>query len=365
MRALLVLAIAACQIPTEHFIKPGGDGGGGDGKMPDSPMAGPSNAYAIDPQNGIFQVARDRATGGLTLVSTTPTPLTSSLMSVSDSAGKYIFVIGADPTNPRLTSFTIGANGALAANSTLTFAHCYPQSAAMHPTNNWIAVGCSSAYVAVVPITSSGGFGTAIETPTGAAPAAAAWSNDGKCLFFADSGAVAPQSNVLAYAFDPSQGAISGIGALFGPATASAITASPTANSVFVAGRGGAGNNGVVQEYQYSSNCALTGVHNPVSISMNAERAVVDPTGAHLYVTDGGLWAFSTSANGLAAYATNPYFATTGIAFGVAIHPGLPHVVYVTGYAYQGTIVVNDDGNGNLSQIASLAGNTVFLQLEP
>jgi hypothetical protein len=367
---LLVLAVAACQIPKEHFVKPGDGGGDGmktDG-LPDTPLTGTSNAYAIDPSMGLFKLSRDRATGKLTLDSTTPAQAPAALDSVTDPNGSHVYAVIADSTNPRIQAFAIASNGTLSALPAVAFAHCYPQIAAIDPTGNFIAVGCSTPYVAVVPIstTSTSGLGTPIETAAGVTPQAAAWSNDGKCVFFADPGAGPTQPNVLAYAFDPSTQSLSQASVLSGPATASAVATGPTANTLFVAGRG-TPNNGQVQQYQYTATCGMSAMNPPVSIGMNVELAKVDPMGANLYVTDGGLWAFTITPNGLVPYANNPYFATTGIAFGVTIHPSLPNIVYVTGYAYQGTIVVTNDGNGNLSQTSSLSpsGSTNFLQLEP
>jgi DNA-binding beta-propeller fold protein YncE len=360
--ALLVVAIAACRIPDEHYTRLG-DGGTGDGAMRDAPLDGPplkvlTRGYLFDFTSGIYQLDKI-ANGNLKLASASPTPAGGAATGAINNEGTHLYAL--DRTNKQIIDFAISAtNGSLSQRAMTPIISCTPVSAKVHPGGKFLAVGCSTPEIVVVPIKADGSLGSPVVTGAGVNPATPVFTPNGSCLYVAD---LSPQSGLLIFQFNAATGAVSPNGAVSGPSVPRGLAVHPSGAFVYEAGID------MLKGYSIGAACDLTPMTANIPIGSNTQQLTLDPAGTHAFVTGTEVFVFDIAATGaLTPINGNPFLATGTTMDGAIMDPAVPDRLYITGRGYSGTLVISIAPNGALAQVSSLAagGNGVsWMQLAP
>jgi 6-phosphogluconolactonase (cycloisomerase 2 family) len=358
----LLVALAACRIPDEQFTHiTTGDGGAIDtapgGKdaavNPDALTRG----YLFGFNAGIYRVNKDPATGALTLADPNPTVAGGAPSGASNKEGTHLYaVLGA---SSQLIDYSIAADGALTQQALATTGSCAPISAKLHPGGKFLAVGCSNAQIAIIPIGANGSLGTPKITLAGETPANPVFSPNGTCLYFPDLTGP-PASRILAFQFNAATGTVTPSGAATGPNVPRGLAVHPGGGFAYMAG------SGTIQSYALDATCGLTPLAT-VSPGGTTTQVTIDPPGNRLFVTGSAVFVFTIANNGLLTAAPGSPFLSTGTTMDAAImDPAVPDLLYITGRGYSGTIVTQLGANGVLTQLSSLTingGDFTWLQL--
>jgi DNA-binding beta-propeller fold protein YncE len=293
----------------------------------------------------------------MTLADPNPTVAGGATSGASNKEGTHLYaVLGA---SSQLIDFAIAPDGALTQQAIASTGSCAPISAKLHPGGKFLAVGCSNAQIAIMPVGVNGALGTPTITIAGATPATPAFSPNGSCLYFADlTGPVT--SRVLAFQFNAATGAVTASGAATGPSSAKGLAVHPGGGFAYVAG------SSMIQSYALDATCGLTPLAT-LSPGGITSQVTIDPPGGRLFVTGNAVFVFTIAGNGLLTAAPGSPFLGTGTTMDAAImDPAVPDLLYITGRGYAGTIVTQLGGNGVLTQVSTLtvnAGDFTWLQL--
>lgn len=361
--ALLVMAIAACRIPDEHYTRLG-DGGADDGGMRDAPIDGPppklmTRGYLFDSTSGIYQLDKI-ANGNLKLASANPTAAMGAAVGTINNEGTQLYAL--DRTNKQIIDFAISAtNGTLGQRAITPVNACTPVSAKVHPGGKFLVVGCSTPVIVVVPIKPDGSLGTPVVTGAGTTPATPAFTPNGSCLYVADlNGGL---TNLLIFQFNAATGVVTPNGAVPGPSVPRGLAVHPGGAFVYMAG------SGTLQGYSIGAGCDLTPMTANIPIGSNTQQITLDAAGTHAFVTGTEVYVFNIAANGaLTPVNGNPFLATGTTMDGTIMDPAVPDRLYITGRGYLGTLVISIAASGALTQVSSLTagGNgDSWMQLAP
>lgn len=361
--ALLVVAIAACRIPDEHYTRLG-DGNPGDGMRDAAIIDGPppkllTRGYLFDFTSGIYQLDKI-ANGTLKLASANPTPAVGAAMGTINNEGTHLYAL--DRTNKQIIDFAISAtNGSLGQRVTTPINSCTPVSAKVHPGGKFLVVGCSTPEIVVVPIKPDGSLGAPVVTGAGVSPATPVFTPNGSCLYVADLNS-APIS-LLIFQFNAATGVVTPNGAVAGPPVPRGLAVHPSGAFVYVAG------SDMLKGYSIGAACDLTPMTANIPIGANTQQLTLDPAGTHAFVTGTEVFVFDIAANGaLTPNNGNPFFATGTTMDGAIMDPAVPDRLYITGRGYSGTLVISIAADGALTQVSSLiaGGNgDSWMQLAP
>jgi len=360
--ALLVMAIAACRIPDEHYTRLGD--GPGDGGMRDAPTDGPppklmTRGYLFDSTSGIYQLDKT-SSGGLKLASANPTAAMGAAVGTINNEGTQLYAL--DRTNKQIIDFAISANnGTLGQRAITPLNACMPVSMKVHPGGKFLVVGCSTPVILVVPIKPDGSLGTPMVTGAGTSPATPEFTPNGSCLYVADLNG--GQINLLIFQFNAATGAVTPNGAVPGPSAPRGLAVHPSGAFVYMAGIGN------LQAYSVSAGCDLTAIGANIPIGANTQQLTLDPAGRHAFVTGTEVFVFDIAANGvLTPNSGNPFLATGTTMDGAIMDPAVPDRLYITGRGYLGTLVISIAANGALAQDSKLTaggGGDSWMQLAP
>jgi hypothetical protein len=360
---VLLVALAACRIPDEHYTHIGdlGDAGpGGDG-APGVDAAPNPNAltrgYLFDFQTGIYRLNKDPGTGALTLADPNPTVAGGATSGVSNKEGTHLYaVLGA---SNQLIDFAIAPSGTLTQQAIVQTGGCAPTSARLHPGGKFLAVGCSNAQIAIVPIAASGALGNPVLTAAGTTPVTPAFTPNGSCMYFTDLSGPAT-SRILAFQFNPVTGAVAPSGGAPGPSIPRGLAVHPGGATAYMAG------SGTIQPYIVDASCGLSPMAS-LPVGGNTQAITIDPPGGRLFVTGTEVYAFTIAGTGtLTAIPGSPFLATGTTMDGVTMDPAVPNLLYITGRGYSGSVVAQIGANGVISQVSSLTvggGGDTWLQL--
>jgi sugar lactone lactonase YvrE len=364
--ALLFAAIAGCNhaaapagVPPD--TAPGADGPAADAADGvDAPRPTPlGRGYIIDGVNGVYRVAKDPATGLLSLTSSTATPsggFGGPVAAAIDGRGDHLYV--ADAAGKSLHDFAVQADGSLVAAGVQGLAPCIPSYGVTHPSGGFVAFGCTTANFAIAPIATDGTLGAPSITAAGTNPISPAFSPDGRCLYFADLNGAA----VLAYRFDASTGAVAALASAPASRVPRGIAIDPGGRFVYA----GTSTN-TVNAYAIASDCTLTPI-GTAPCGPNTELVGVDPIGRNLFVAGTEIYRYQIASDGtLTAMPGNPFLRGGSTMFGLATDPAFPDLLYITGAALGGTVIarVTDTGVEQIAALATGASNSRWLQLAP
>jgi hypothetical protein len=363
MRALLlVIAVAACRIPNEHYST-----GGGDAHMdtPTDGAQGPmTKGYIFDVQQGIFRVTKDPLSGNLAKVPVPPTGVVNAFSGVVNHGHLYVLV--RDPNNPMLQDMSIASDGSLTVVSSKATAGCTPSIGQVDPTGKWLVMSCVGPAIAVAQIASDGSIASVSTSPQfGTTLVAPAFDSTGRCLFFTDSGATGTANNVIILKFDPASGTPTAVGGVLVSASATAIAAHPTLPMLYVGTE-----TGKVHMLTIGAGCSLVpDTTNILAGDQNAQYAIVAPDGTNLFVVGSGVYAYLIDVNGaISQYASNPFLVTGGNnIFGAIMDPKVKDLLYLSSATYGGSLVAKIS-SGNITmqtQVSTGSMVTVWLALAP
>jgi 6-phosphogluconolactonase (cycloisomerase 2 family) len=376
MRAWAVMVVAAvgCNVPDRHYSNgdargSGGDGGGDairDGQIDGPPVVQPLlKAYQIDYLNGIYRATRDPTTGKLTMVAAAPVASGGSIAAITNKQGTHLYTLDVTPNAYALRDYTINLDGSLTAGAVTPMSNCNVYWAALHPSGNFLAVGCNSSYLAIVPINSNGTLGTPSITSVTGSPRVPAFTPNGNCLFFANANGGSTFENVQVFTFDSSTGAIMQQTDQLGvPACANAIAVHSSGAYAYAAGNC---TPPTVQAFRIGANCLLTTYNSGLAISNNASAAMIDPQSNNLYVAGSDVSWFTIAADGsLSPQPGNPFLVGAASIQGTIMDPTLPNILYLTGQSFPGTEVASV-GMTAITQLQSFSNdsNIHWLQLAP
>lgn len=361
-KLVLLVALAACRIPDEHYTHIGdlGDGGLND-DAPGVDAAPNPNAltrgYLFDFQTGIYRINKNPATGALTLADPNPTLAGGAASGVSNKEGTHLYaVLGG---SSQLADFTIASDGALSPPVMKSTAPCAPTAARVHPGGKFLAVGCSNAQIAIVPITTTGALGTPVLTPAGTTPVTPAFAPNGSCLFYTDLNGPAT-SRILAFQFNAATGAVTASGASAGPNIPRGLAVHPGGAFAYMAG------SGTIQSYMVNTTCGLAPLTS-LPVGSNTQQITIDPPGGRMFVTGTEVFVFTIAGNGsLTGIPGSPFLQTGTTMDGATMDPAVPNLLYITGRGYAGTLVAQVGLNGVVTEISSVTagnGGDTWLQL--
>lgn len=338
MRSLVpaFLVLAACRIPDGQFIAITDDAGGGDDAsdaMGDAAQATLlTKAWLVD-QNSKLYFIRKATDGALTLTSMITTT-NSPTSAVTNKQGTHLFVanINAAAGNS-VTDFLINPDGQLSNPSVKLLAvgstDCTPSSMTVHPTGNYLAVGCANSRIAILNLDANGSL-TASSTVThanfGQAPENLVFTPDGACLFALDR----QSGNMTLHRL--SFNSALGVAALMGtsPSTASkGVAIHPNGQHLYVAG------DSSVQMHQISPGCGLSMVDSEgiAGMATGNTSIVVAPDGHRLFVSTTGIYVYNLGPDGtMNAVSPSPMVNSIMIEAST-MDPALPDVLYVTSRA--------------------------------
>lgn len=362
-KLVLLVALAACRIPDEHYTHvgdlgdagPGGDGAPGVDAAP-NPNA-QTHGYLFDFQTGIYRVNKDPTTGALALADPNPTVTGGAPSGVANKEGTHLYaVLGA---SSQIIDFSIAPSGVLTQQAIVPTGNCAPTAARLHPGGRFLAVGCSNSLIAIMPIAPSGALGTAVLTPAGSIPITPAFTPNGSCLYFTDLNGPAT-SRVLAFQFNPATGAVTASGAATGPITPRGLAVHPSGGFAY------AGGSNAIHAYGIDATCGLAPL-GALPVGGNTQGITIDPPGGRLFVTGTEVYAFTIAGSGmLTAIPGSPFLASGTTMDGATMDPAVPNLLYITGRGYSGSFVAQISANGTISQGPSLTvggGGDTWLQL--
>jgi Lactonase, 7-bladed beta-propeller len=359
----LLVALAACRIPDEQFTHIGDLGDAAPGGDATTDAINPdvlTRGYLFDVQTGIYRLNKNPGTGALTVADSTPTLAGGAASGVSNKEGTHLYAVAS--SSNQIVDFAIGSDGSLTQQTITSTAPCAPISAKLHPGGRFLAVGCSNAQFAIVPVGVNGALGTPAFTPAavGSIPTAPAFSPNGSCLYFSDLGGPAT-SRILAFQFNATTGAVVASGSATGPAAPRGLAVHPGGGFVYQGG------SGTVQSYVLGATCGLTALAT-ATVGVNTTQIVIDPPGGRMFVTGKEVYVFTISANGLLTGIPGSPFLQSGMKMDSAtMDPSVPNLVYITGAEYSGTLVTQLGANGMLTVVSMLlpigGGGDNWLQL--
>jgi 6-phosphogluconolactonase (cycloisomerase 2 family) len=277
---------------------------------------------------------------------------------VSNKEGTHLYAVVSSAN--QLVDFAIGSDGSLTQQAITSTSPCAPISAKLHPGGKFLAVGCSNAQIAIVPVGTTGALGSPAFTTAGVIPTAPAFSPNGSCLYFSDLNGPAA-SRILAFQFNATTGAVVASGSAIGPAAPRGLAVHPGGGFVYQGG------NGTLQSYVLGATCGLTALAT-ANIGANTQQITIDPPGGRLFVTGTEVHVFTIAANGLlTGIPGSPFLQGSPKMDGATMDPSVPNLLYITGASYSGTLVIQVGANGMLTQLSMLGpiggGGDTWLQL--
>lgn len=370
---VLIALVAGCSIPGDRFFKPGDhtDGGNGDGSgsgsadaKVDSPQgAGMRHGWIIDFQNGIYQVNKDPTTGALTLGSTMPAAPGTPQSAVTNKQGTHLFAIEGGVVQ----DYQI-VNG-----TQLTLAGSFPVNGctamrfgALHPTGNWVAIGCTNNRFAIASVNAQGAVTSVNSFATnGVTILTPAWTPNGNCLYFSDLNGAA-NARIQIWNFDQATGAALQFGTVSGPPVPRGIAVHPMGQYLYLQGTGSPS---VIQAYSIQGNCGLAPFGTGAPSSPNGNLITFDPTGTFLFGTGSEVYSYKIDASGQPTnVAGSPFIVGSPTMDGAIMDPAVPNILYITGRGIGGTYpaAIAMDGSVTMGTVATTnSGASYWFALSP
>jgi hypothetical protein len=331
-----------------------------DAQPPDARLAGPK-AYVADNVNGIYQVERS-ATGDLSLGSQV-VALGNAYGALTSKDGKQLFVLTNESTAPTIHRYEISAtDGTLNDVQDRSLGSCVPFRAGLHPSGNYIVVGCTSASYSLVPIDpTTGELGNIVNRATGTAGyLRPVFTPDGGCMFLADIG-------LYSYSFDVQSGGATPVNnpQVNGPPVGIGVSAD---GSVLYL----ADDDNIAKKltpYQIATSCNLT--QQPaaaVTISGGMQDLVVHPDGTGIFVFGPNLYAFNIAAGApatLTAVTNSPFTISASVAFPMKV--GVIDPQYLAGSDTGGPYTATLNANAFVAGATLVTGgsNTTSIAVAP
>jgi len=356
-RALLLLPLlAGCSIRDVSFIGPGvggdggGDGGSGDGPGTGGPMR---KLYVLDATRGIYRFDKNPTTGMLTLASSNPTALPSSLNGgeiVTSRDGTRLYVSQFDvttPNNGQVTGYQISATGDLTRINTIPQLPCNPMGLSLHPQGNFLVIGCNRA-IAVFSLGADGALSTPSLFQTPATSSIQALLGPNATCLFAGDGSTAGVG-VMPYVVDttgtPNSLSLSPV------AGVRKMVVSPTGTALFLAtpNPGGAVSVGAIQ-----MTCAVGTINAMPTAPLggNTYELLFDPSGQYLIAAGADVRSFSVSGTSVTPVSGSP-FLTGATFYDAKMDPAVPDKLYLL---HAGTVGV-EIASFNAGVITPISGS--------
>lgn len=374
-RSLMMIVftcVAACRIPTDHFIGIGGgddaggdDGGGTDGRGTDAPPAMVLHrGWIVDVQAGIYPVAKDPASGALTYTVGSQVSIQSPQSAIPNKANTHLFIAYTSPAaGPGIADYTIGANGMLTGFGGSQFGGCTPKYLALRPSGDFLAVSCMSPNVLIFRLNNGtiDATSTFVNQAVVSSPENVVWSADGQCLFAVDpNGGL--NNNVLRFQFDGAS-SVNFIGNTTGPSNANGLVLHPNGQYLYVAG------NADVFAYTVGAGCSLTFLQQKAAAATSGTAyAALTPNGARLFVSSGpDVRAYDVATNGMFTSSSTPQTTFPGFSVShLAMDPAVPNLLYVTVPSGTFPATINSNGALTMGMIPNTgATNAVYFSMTP